>query len=234
MTKPAVRLSAEEIALFERDLSVVHDGPLLNALHRLRATIAAQDDEIAELMTSVKDHEECIGELEYAAENAELEARLEHAQRCREAMVADLMRQRAALEAKLREATEWSAQLTAAVPRWPNGTPVTQSAFDEFYGAKEAVEAKLREAESALVSIMDLRQRPYDGFPADWRQQIAACSECQRWTGHPIQRGICDEHRKPLYARERHDADETDILGLRAKEVAREALRALQSAQEEQ
>ncbi|MBI1620313.1 hypothetical protein [Aquamicrobium zhengzhouense] len=92
----------------------------------------------------------------------------------------------------------------------------------------EAENARLRgerdEARQALEEIRDLKERPYEEFPADWREQIAVCPECKRYADHPIQRGICDEHRRPLYAREDHDKHETKILGYRAKDIARDAL----------
>lgn len=78
----------------------------------------------------------------------------------------------------------------------------------------------------ALKEILDLSERPYDEFPADWTDQIAACPECQRYKDHPIQQGICDYHRKPLYDRDNHNRHETSMLGYRAKSIAREALAA--------
>lgn len=85
----------------------------------------------------------------------------------------------------------------------------------------------IQTAIKALEEIASLSERPYDKFPADWRDQIAACPECKRYADHPIQRGICDEHRKPLYAREDHDRHETAVLGYRAKSIARDALASL-------
>ena len=90
--------------------------------------------------------------------------------------------------------------------------------------AREAAEAKAARLEEALTEIRDLKERLYDKFPTDWREQIAACSECQRYKDHPIQQGICDDHRKPLYARDRHNTHETHILGYRAHAIARAAL----------
>lgn len=84
-----------------------------------------------------------------------------------------------------------------------------------------ALNAELVEA---LKQITDLTERPADLFPADWKEQIAACPECQRYKDHPIQRGICDTHRKPIYANEAHNAHETRILGYRAKDIARAAI----------
>lgn len=77
----------------------------------------------------------------------------------------------------------------------------------------------------ALREIDNLRPRPSDKFPADWHEQIAACSECQGWAkNHPIQRGICDTHRRPLWDREKHDAFEEQAIGPRAQIIARAAL----------
>lgn len=75
----------------------------------------------------------------------------------------------------------------------------------------------------ALRQITELECEPY-AFPADWHEQIAACAECERFKGHPIQRGICDTHRRPLYARDRWDDDQQRALIFRAKDIARAAL----------
>ena len=77
---------------------------------------------------------------------------------------------------------------------------------------------------AALKEIESLEARPFDGFPEDWSKQIDQCSECQRYKGHPIQQGICDEHRKPLWAREKHDRDELMANGYRMKLIARNVL----------
>jgi hypothetical protein len=92
----------------------------------------------------------------------------------------------------------------------------------------------LQQAVEALREIRDLEPRPFDGIPTDWDEQIAACPECQRYKGHPIQCGICDQHRKPLWARERHDENERLSIGWRAKDIAREALAAAESALQKQ
>lgn len=76
----------------------------------------------------------------------------------------------------------------------------------------------------ALNQIATLEPKPFPSFPHDWSEQIAACAECQRWKGHPIQAGICDEHRRPLWRREQWDKDEILRLGSRAREIAREAI----------
>lgn len=82
-------------------------------------------------------------------------------------------------------------------------------------------EAVLR---GALEAIRDLVPKPYRDHPADWVAQIDACPECQSYRHHPIQRGICNAHRRPLWDRENHDAAEIRAIGYRAKSLAREAL----------
>lgn len=91
--------------------------------------------------------------------------------------------------------------------------------------AVAALRDRIETLEEALRHIATLRERPSDHIvPADWEQQIADCEGCQRYKGHPIQQGICDTHRKPLYRREAYEKNETAILGLRAREVAEMAL----------
>lgn len=80
-------------------------------------------------------------------------------------------------------------------------------------------------AVEALREIAALKPKPFE-FPADWHEQIASCSECQRYKGHPIQQGICDTHRKPLWARESHNDHEEKCIGYRAKDIADRALAA--------
>lgn len=80
----------------------------------------------------------------------------------------------------------------------------------------------------ALEQISDLSERPFT-FPADWSEQIAGCPDCQRFKDHPLYNGICDTHRKPLYARERHDENERKAIFWRAKKIADDALYAVES-----
>lgn len=87
--------------------------------------------------------------------------------------------------------------------------------------------AEIARLTAALASIANITERKENRFPDDWRTQIAACPECQRYAGHPVQLGICDAHRKPIYAQEAHDAHETKILGYRAISLARAALQVL-------
>jgi hypothetical protein len=85
-----------------------------------------------------------------------------------------------------------------------------------------AENARLREA---LREIVATEERPFTGIHADWRAQIDACPECQGWAkNHPIQRGICNTHRQPLWARERHEQNEKMALGSRMWLIATAAL----------
>jgi len=93
--------------------------------------------------------------------------------------------------------------------------------YRELYDKDKEIE-RLR---SALTEIAEISERKVSKYPPDWRAQIDACPECQRYKDHPIQRGICDTHRKPIYAQEDHDRHETQILGYRAQSIAKEALR---------
>src|SRR5690606_24719459 len=82
---------------------------------------------------------------------------------------------------------------------------------------------------AALRAIVDMEPEPFD-FPADWGQQVAACEECKRWKDHPIQQGICDTHRQPLWDRDAHVKSEQLRLHDRMRSVAREALATPQEA----
>ena len=108
------------------------------------------------------------------------------------------------------EAAEPDARLIA-------NAPATAAERDMLKASRDELVARLTE-------IANLDVRPFDGFPDDWQEQIKGCSECLRYKDHPIQQGICDEHRKPLYARDHHDSHEQSILGYRAQTVARNAL----------
>lgn len=82
-------------------------------------------------------------------------------------------------------------------------------------------ELRLAIAVRALEEIDALDIPSFDGFPPDWREQIETCPECQGWAKHhPIQQGICDEHRRPLWARERHEKQERAAIGPRAQVIA--------------
>jgi hypothetical protein len=89
--------------------------------------------------------------------------------------------------------------------------------------ARAAAEAQVEALRKALEEIRDLKPRKKE-LPADHWDQIRACPECQRYAGHPVQQGICDAHRRPMWDREKHNAHEESILGYRAMEIARNAL----------
>lgn len=97
----------------------------------------------------------------------------------------------------------------------------TQDAVTVIVEAAMATAAEPLRA--ALDQILKLEPEPFV-FPADWQQQIDACPECQRYKDHPIQRGICDMHRKPIYERERHDNHQQRTLIYRAQDIARTAV----------
>lgn len=75
----------------------------------------------------------------------------------------------------------------------------------------------------ALEKIAHWAPRPFE-MPANWSEQIEACADCQRYSGHPIQRGICDTHRRPLWDREKHDKHQDVMRGLDAQQIAAAAL----------
>ena len=87
----------------------------------------------------------------------------------------------------------------------------------------ETQSADIARRDAALAEIANPTPSEFE-FPADWSEQIAACEICQSYANHPIQRGICDTHRRPLWDRERHDSDEEKRLGWRAKNIANRAL----------
>lgn len=79
----------------------------------------------------------------------------------------------------------------------------------------------------ALERIEKLDPQPIDNpFPPDWKEQIAACPECQRYKGHPIQGGICDTHRQPLWRREKLERYSQEALPGNMRDIARAALAA--------
>ena len=60
----------------EGDVETRYDRETIELLHKeasaLRTTLAKRDAELELLKANARQHEECIGELEYAAENARL------------------------------------------------------------------------------------------------------------------------------------------------------------------
>jgi hypothetical protein len=84
--------------------------------------------------------------------------------------------------------------------------------------------ATIAELRGGLQEIEALEPRPFDGYPDDWQEQIESCPDCQSYKGHPIQQGICDHHRQPIYRSRAHDAHEEKAIGYRAKLIARATL----------
>lgn len=101
--------------------------------------------------------------------------------------------------------------------------PMVQAFARHRHEATAKLQADLAEALEALEAIRDMGARPYDGPEFD-RLAVAECEDCQRYAGHPIQRGICDLHRKPLYARADHSKFEERSLGYRCQSLARDFL----------
>lgn len=88
----------------------------------------------------------------------------------------------------------------------------------------EAIEAGgVQELAEALREIRDMKPREYTGPEFD-REASDACPDCIKYQGHPIQQGICDEHRRPFYAREDHDKFEERAKGSRCYLIASAAL----------
>lgn len=84
-------------------------------------------------------------------------------------------------------------------------------------------EARADRLAKALGEIAGIEPKPFDGGLD--MAAIRACEECQRYEGHPVQHGICNTHRRPIWDREKHDSHEEKVLGYRAKNIAAEALR---------
>lgn len=120
-------------------------------------------------------------------------------------------------------ADELQAMVDGCPPAGKDYAECIQSLARKVIAAEKLVDA--------LREVAGITERKKNCFPPDWRDQIAACPQCQRYKGHPIQNGICDDHRKPIYAQENHDRHETKILGYRARDIARDALAAWEAAQ---
>jgi len=81
----------------------------------------------------------------------------------------------------------------------------------------------VQELAEALREIRDMKPREYTGPEFD-REASDACPDCIKYQGHPILQGICDEHRRPFFAREDHDKFEEQAKGSRCYLIASAAL----------
>lgn len=89
-----------------------------------------------------------------------------------------------------------------------------------------ALRSRVSELEGALKKIINYEPEKVTGvIPDDWSEQIKNCPECQRYKGHPIQNGICDTHRKPLYERDRQEEHLYRTQHIQMVYIARAALR---------
>lgn len=95
-------------------------------------------------------------------------------------------------------------------------------AYADYQRVQKGQPNRLTLMEGALQQIADLEPRP-SVSAIDW-QAVDCCEDCQRYKDHPIQRGICDTHRRPIWDREKHQDHEEMALGYRAKGIARDAL----------
>ncbi|WP_286948981.1 MULTISPECIES: hypothetical protein [Brevundimonas] len=85
--------------------------------------------------------------------------------------------------------------------------------------ANTEAERKLAEAVEAMEEIAAIEPKPFEGGLD--MESIRACEECRRYEGHPVQHGICNTHRRPIWDREKHEGHEEKALGYRAKSIAR-------------
>jgi hypothetical protein len=122
---------------------------------------------------------------------------------------------------------EFIGRAADAILRYGGQDPETcpgEVTVEAVYMAQAALEAvEFFRLNEAFDSIRDYTDPDYADFPADWSAQIDACEECARWKGHPIQGGICDNHRRPLYARERWQAGYAGRFMQHALDVVRKA-----------
>lgn len=94
--------------------------------------------------------------------------------------------------------------------------------YAEVIAERDALIAENRAYREALTEIAALEPKSFDGGLD--MEAIKACDECLRYAGHPVQQGICNTHRQPIWNREAHDGHEEKALGYRAKSMARAAL----------
>ncbi|GAA0768621.1 hypothetical protein [Brevundimonas olei] len=90
---------------------------------------------------------------------------------------------------------------------------------NDMHARATEAERKLAEAVATLKEIAAIEPEPFDGGLD--MEAIRACEECRRYEGHPVQHGICNTHRRPIWDREKHESHEEKALGYRAKSIAR-------------
>ncbi len=124
------------------------------------------------------------------------------------------------VKAALREVGKHAREAGEAIGR----LEMSESAgiVDGWRERAETAEALADRYEKALTEVRDLEPVPFEGG-LDWAA-IGACEDCQNYKDHPLMRGICNTHRRPLHDRESHDSREEKRLGWRAKCIARQAL----------
>lgn len=105
-----------------------------------------------------------------------------------------------------------------------DGDESAASVLDRQADIAERIDSPCAILIDALRKIRDQKPDPFPWPPEGWREAREVCAECKRYEGHPIQKGICDEHRRPMHEREAHDQFEIRALGARASLIARDAL----------
>ena len=94
---------------------------------------------------------------------------------------------------------------------------------DAILEALKQAQAENERLRGSLGEIIRLEAEDHK-LPADWIQQIDACPECRRFKDHPIQQGVCDQHKKHIYERDRNNKHSQSTLIYEAKDLARQAL----------
>ncbi len=112
-----------------------------------------------------------------------------------------------------------NAALRGSLTKANDGFEEYERKFYLEQDAREEAERKLAEAVATLKEIAEIEPQPFDGGLDV--AAIRTCDECQRYAGHPVQRGICNTHRRPIWDREKHESREEKSLGYRAKSIAR-------------
>lgn len=238
--EPNLVLSAQRVAFDIRGLA--EGGEPYNGVEIEGANLldkcAEEIDRLARALTEARERAaEDVAALQrtngaLANRNTELAVRLNELERERDEARADAVKWERGNDLTARLWTnlyqERVEELTCQVEQWKS---LASQIRTDWMPANIRLAAELTEANEeiarltrALNEIVALDVAPFE-MPSDWREQIDACSECQGWAKHhPIQRGICDTHRRPLWAREKHEENEVRAIGGRARNIARSAL----------